>query len=460
MTTPLVTQGIEDLTVAQNSDNTTLDLSQNFDDPLTTGQIARFEFADDSLGGGITDVLLFDQAGEGAPETVANFINYVEDDDYANSIIHRSVPGFIVQGGGFAVAPELNFEPNLDAIEPIPADDPVVNEFSPSRSNTRGTIAMAKLGIDPNSATNQWFFNLNDNSENLDNQNEGFTVFGEVLTPEDLAPIDAIALLPTSDASRSFSQPVPEFAGAFTNVPVVVRDSENASFVGINNVTLLQQAELEFAVTENSNPDLVNATIDDGELVLDYAADGRGIAEITVSATDLQGDTVEDMFIVAVENVRSNLSQEGSTVYRFLNTNTGVHFYTSSEVERDVILENLPNYVSEGSAYVSVDPFTGSPEPEQVYRFLNKDTGTHLYTVSEIEKESVEQNLPNYSLETESFFAFTEQQPGTIPIYRFFNNGTGAHFYTPSETEREVVEQTLPNYQSEGIAYYTFPIAE
>ena len=460
MTTPLVTQRIEDLTIAQNSDNTTLDLSQNFDDPLTTGQIARFEFADDSLGGGVTDVLLFDQAGEGAPETVANFVNYVEDNDYANSIIHRSVPGFIVQGGGFAVDPELNFEPNLDAIEPILADDPVINEFSPSRSNTRGTIAMAKLGNDPNSATNQWFFNLNDNSENLDHQNGGFTVFGEVLTPEDLAPVDAIAELQTFDATGSFSQPEPEFAGAFSDLPLIVEDAENADFVGVSNVTLLQESELEFAVIGNSNPDLLDATISEGELVLDYADDRSGVATITVQATDLLGDTVEDRFVVAVADVQPDLSPEGSTVYRFLNTDTGVHLYTSSEVERDAILENLPNYVSEGSAYVSVDPFTASPEPEQVYRFLNRDTGTHLYTVSDIERESVEQNLPNYSLETESFFAFAEQQPGTIPIYRFFNTGTGAHFYTPSETETEVVEQTLPNYQSEGIAYYTFPIAE
>ena len=460
MTTPLVTQRIEDLTIAENSANTTFDLSQNFDDPLTTGQIARFEFADDSLGGGVTDVLLFDQAGVGAPETVANFVNYVEDNDYANSIIHRSVPGFIVQGGGFAVAPELNFDPDLDAIETIPADPAVVNEFSPSRSNTRGTISMAKLGNDPDSATNQWFFNLNDNSGNLDNQNGGFTVFGEVLTAEDLAPIDAIALLQTFDARESFSQPVPQFAGAFTDLPLVVEDSENANFVGIDNVTLLQESELEFAVIDNSNPDLVNATIDDGELVLDYAADESGIARITIQATDLQGDTVEDRFVVAVQDAQPDLSPEASTVYRFLNTDTGVHLYTSSEVERDAILENLPNYISEGSAYVSVDPFTGSPEPEKVYRFLNTETGTHLYTVSEIERESVEQNLPNFSLETESFFAFAEDRPDTIPIYRFLNTDTGAHFYTPSEVERGVVEETLPNYQSEGIAYYAFAVGE
>ena len=459
MTIPLVTQPIEDLTIAQNSDNTTLDLYQNFDDPLTTGRIARFEFADDSLGGGVTNVLLFDQAGEGAPETVTNFVNYVEDNDYANSIIHRSAPGFIVQGGGFAVDAELDFAPVLNAIEEIPADPSVVNEFSPSRSNTKGTVAMAKLGNDPNSATNQWFFNLNDNSANLDNQNEGFTVFGEVLTPEDLAPIDAIAELQAFDVRGNFQQPVPEFAAAFSDLPLVV-EGENVSLVGVNNVTLLQEPELEFAVIKNSNPDLVNATVNDGELVLDYADDGRGIAEITISATDLQGDTVEDRFIVAVEDTLANLNPEDSTVYRFLNSDTGVHLYTSSEVERDAILENLPNYVSEGAAYVSVDPFTGSPEPEKVYRFLNSDTGTHLYTVSDVERQAVEENLPNFSLETESFFAFAEEQPGTIPVYRFLNTDTGAHFYTPSETERESVEETLPNYQSEGIAYYAFAIAE
>ena len=320
---------------------------------------------------------------------------------------------------------------------------------------------MAKLGGDPNSATNQWFFNLDDNSEILNEQNNGgFTVFGEVLSAEDLAPIEAIANLQTFDATGFFSQPRPEFASAFSELPLVVEDEENANFVGVNNVTLLQESELEFAVVGNSNPDLVDATVNDGELELDYADDESGVARITVRATDLQGDTVEDRFIVAVGDAQPDLSPEESTVYRFLNTDTGVHLYTSSEVERDAILENLPNYVSEGSAYVSVDPFTGSPEPEQVYRFLNSDTGTHLYTVSKLEKDLVQQNLPNFSLETESFFAFAEEQPGTIPVYRFFNTDTGAHFYTPSETEREAVEETLPNYQSEGIAYYTFPIAE
>ena len=451
MAVPLITQRIDDLTVAKNSKETTLDLTQNFDDPFTTGQIARFELADSSLGGGVTDVLLFDQDGAGAPASVSNFLNYVNDGDYAGSIIHRSVPGFIIQGGGFTVNPSNP----LDAPVEIPADPPVVNEFSAERSNTRGTLAFAKLGNDPNSATNQWFFNLADNSENLDNQNGGFTVFGEVLTESDLEPVDAIANLPIFN-----------FGGAFASTPLNIEDPNNPTidseddFVLYNDISVRQEEELSFSVTGNSNPELVDASIIEGELSLNYAPDQSGVARITLEAINLLGDSVEDSFIVTVGDAVPDLDPQGSIVYRFLNTDTGVHLYTSSDVERASIEENLPNYISEGSAYISVDPFTGSPEPEKVYRFLNQDTGTHLYTTSEVEKESVEDNLPNYSLETESFFAFGEQQEGTVPVYRFLNTQTGAHFYTPSEIERQSVEDTLPNYQSEGIAYYAFPIGE
>jgi uncharacterized protein (TIGR03437 family) len=121
-----------------------------------------------------------------APKTVANFLNYVNRGAYNNSLIHRSVPGFIFQGGGYQVV--------NGSFNPIPSDPPVQNEFGVS--NTRGTVAMAKLGSDPNSATNQWFFNEANNSGNLDNQNGGFTVFGRVINDASLAVMDKIAAVP------------------------------------------------------------------------------------------------------------------------------------------------------------------------------------------------------------------------------------------------------------------------
>ena len=105
---------------------------------------------------GSFDVELFDDV---TPLTVTNFLNYVNDGDYENSFIHRKVNDFIVQGGGFT------FENDL--VGNVPEDPPVINEFN--LSNVRGTIAMAKLGGDPNSTTSEWFINLADNSENLDN---------------------------------------------------------------------------------------------------------------------------------------------------------------------------------------------------------------------------------------------------------------------------------------------------
>ena len=122
-----------------------------------------------------------------APGHVQNFLNYVNDGDYDKSFLHRSVSGFIVQGGGFAYIESLFYF--------VPTDPPIANEFA--MSNVRGTVAMAKLGGDPNSATSQWFINLADNSANLDAQNGGFTVFGTVVSGMDV--VDAVAALPTDD---------------------------------------------------------------------------------------------------------------------------------------------------------------------------------------------------------------------------------------------------------------------
>lgn len=168
---------------------------------LCTTQAAQATLVSFQTSLGDFEVNLFD---EYTPATVANFLTYVNEGHYDNTLIHRSQAGFVVQGGGFLYNP-----PDLSAATAAVSHAPVTNE--PYLSNKRGTLAMAKQANNPNSATNQWFFNLGDNSANLDEQNSGFTVFGQI-SAEGLAIMDAIAQLPRLGAQN--------LNPAFTSVPV------------------------------------------------------------------------------------------------------------------------------------------------------------------------------------------------------------------------------------------------
>jgi cyclophilin family peptidyl-prolyl cis-trans isomerase len=134
---------------------------------------------------------------EMAPVTVQNFLNYMNDGDYDGALVHRSVPGFVIQGGGFR---EVG-----GAYAQIPLDAPIVNE--PCLSNTRGTLAMARLGGQPDSATSQWFINLSDNLSLDSSDGVGFTAFGRVVG-DGMAVADAIAALPIFDTLTILELPV------------------------------------------------------------------------------------------------------------------------------------------------------------------------------------------------------------------------------------------------------------
>ncbi len=126
-----------------------------------------------------------------APISVANFLGYVNRGDYDGVIIHRSVPGFVVQGGGFLTNGDgINLQPQIQ------------NEFG--RSNLRGTVAYAREGGNVNSATSQFFFNLSDGNRFLNTVDEGFTVFGEVVSGMDV--VDAISNLQRVNAGGVFEE--------------------------------------------------------------------------------------------------------------------------------------------------------------------------------------------------------------------------------------------------------------
>jgi len=127
---------------------------------------------------GDLDVKLYDHD---KPATVQNFIRYVKSGLYQDGFIHRCDPTFVIQGGGYYVVNRHTTNASLAAIPTFP---PITNEFGVGKiySNVYGTIAMAKVGGDTNSASSQWFFNLTNNAFlDAPGPDGFFTVFGKVV---------------------------------------------------------------------------------------------------------------------------------------------------------------------------------------------------------------------------------------------------------------------------------------
>lgn len=279
-----VTAPLADVSAAVGSPAATIDLGSHFNDP--DAKTSDFAIFNTTLG--TIPVLLTPST---TPKTVANFLSYVNKGAYSDSIVHRSVPGFIWQAGGF----HLTSTPN---IAQTAADAPVVNEFG--ASNVRGTIAMAKLGNDPNSATSQFFFNESDaNAANLDNQNGGFTVFGRVVGDSGLAVMDAVAAAPVPS-------PGP-FASPLDSAPLLNYKTgasvQPSNLVLINSVTTADEA---FSVASDA-PAVATARLQGNNLVVTPLA--AGTAKITVVGYGSDGSAATQTFQIAV----SSGSQGGGT---------------------------------------------------------------------------------------------------------------------------------------------------
>ena len=150
---------------------------------------------------------------DAAPKTVANFLDYVKAGHYNGTVFHRVIDGFMIQGGGFTAE-----------LWQKPTKAPVVNEAeSASKAgllNAPGTIAMARTS-DPNSATAQFFINVNDNKSlnfrSADPQGIGYTVFGKVVSGMDV--VQKIAKSPT--AASGMHQNLPKEAIVIKSATVV-----------------------------------------------------------------------------------------------------------------------------------------------------------------------------------------------------------------------------------------------
>lgn len=140
--------------------------------------------------------------------------------------------------------------------------------------------------------------------------------------------------------------------------------------------------------------------------------------------------------------------------YRFYNTRTGAHFYTTDETERANVQNNLsPPFSFDGPAFSVASAF--SPGLSPVHRFFNTRSGVHFYTISEEERANTVANLPQFVYEGVAYHASQVAGTGLTPLYRFFVPSRGFHFYTASATERDNIQATLSaTYTYEGIGYH------
>jgi cyclophilin family peptidyl-prolyl cis-trans isomerase len=280
-----VTQPFPDL--SNQTGSTSVDLTTRFTSTVASGSAVRF-----NIGWGqttpqtrVVDIALYDKV---TPLSAANILAYVNAGRYTNMFFHRSVPGFVLQGGGFNwvnnQVGQVQTNPNLQ------------NEFTTSprdasgKVNTRGTLAMAKLGGDPNSATSQFFFNASDNSSNLDNQNGGFTTFAQVLG-NGMATIDEIMGLQRVNAG-----------GALSELPIVELSPDQTellerNLIYVRSAQAINVPVLTFQASSTAST-IVGVSVLGNTLTLVPAIGNPGTATITVRATDILGATTTVSFTV------------------------------------------------------------------------------------------------------------------------------------------------------------------
>jgi len=131
-----------------------------------------------------------------APVSTNNFLRYVLEKKYDNTIFHRVMPGFVVQGGGYT-----------ERLEERELHPPIINESGNGLKNMPMTIAMARFD-DPHSATNQFYFNIAANSSlDPNSRSWGYAVFGQVISGQEV--VEAIAVVDTGYSENLDASDVP-----------------------------------------------------------------------------------------------------------------------------------------------------------------------------------------------------------------------------------------------------------
>lgn len=273
---PVATAPLPDRTFDLGDAGVSVDLRNHFEFPGVTGQLVQF----DTVFGKFNVEML----PAAAPISVANFLGYVGRGDYTNTIIHRSIASFVIQGGGVYA---------VNSLAPVPPQAPIVLEYN--LPNARGTVAMAR-GDAADSATCEWFINTVDNTTLLDQSNKGgYAVFGRVVGTG-MTVVDALAAVPAYNMTG--------YGFPHTHLPLINGRAEVESLVVVRTISSISifptgsgSAAISFTLV-SSNPSVATLALNGSDLSVIPAAPGT--TTVTVTATDANGNAATRAFELTV----------------------------------------------------------------------------------------------------------------------------------------------------------------
>ncbi|MGH7133228.1 MAG: peptidylprolyl isomerase [Phycisphaerales bacterium] len=329
-----------------------VDVGASFSDPGTS--VLRFHFTKGAgaLPGqdlGSVDVALLNAR---RPITTTNFMNYVNrpasaNNSIQNTVMHRLVPGFVLQGGGFKLPTTNNA-----AGAAVVTDPQIMNEYNgaevPLLSNIRGTLAMAKLGTGPNTATCQYFFSLADNSTNLNNQNGGFTVFARVIG-NGMTVIDQLAAIPIWNLA----------AGTFNSVPcpdltASSPDLTPSNWLNCLSITPVTGVQVLTFSAVSGDATVLTTSVSGATVTLTPVANKAATVPVTVTATSPDLTTTTSTFYVRVKGIC------GAADVASLGGGLG----PDNHVTADDLIAFLNGFFASSIAVADIASLGGAPAPD------------------------------------------------------------------------------------------------
>ncbi len=238
-----------------------------------------------------------------------------------------------------------------------------------------------------------------------------------------------------------------EFDNAVGNTSVI------SNFTASDQIILTTQPFNATGIATSNGNTVVNFS-NNGTIVGLFTLQGTYAAnQINISSFTSSSGAIENFIKTSVADTTIT-----GAVYRFFDKNTGTHFFTSDAGEKNNVVANLPNYVEETNGFGNV--VQTDPNSQAVFRFFDTKYGTHFFTASTTERDQVIATRSDLTYEPGStFYENTVNIPGDSAVYRFFDSKFGTHFYTGDQNEfKGITTPGTSTYRAdltyEGVSFY------